>query len=163
MKTLIKPYGLKSYGALFIENGKNFFQLLHKSSNRKNTSLSTDKHKTAHKIVEKHIMIWNERSFEKRNMVIPELYTDDFLFTDPNFSIVGRDMLNKHIANFQQEIPQGSFYLENNSIFIENGIISFRWQLRDLNARILFSGLDAITMKGKLIESLDVYLDSHSY
>lgn len=159
MKTLIRPYGQKNYGALFFENGRNFFQLINKPINKSKSALYKYCLAMANDLVNKHVNVWNEPDADKRNMLIAELYTADFLFTDPNFSIIGHDMLGRHIENFQKEMPQSFFFIEDKSIIIENDIVSFRWQLRDFSSQILFSGLDAISVKNGLIDSLDVYLD----
>lgn len=94
-------------------------------------------------LIDTYFEVWNESDFDKRRILLREIWFKHGEYIDPRADLKGVDELAVHIDKIQNGRP-GSKIVRTSKIEVHHQIGRFKWQLLNADKMSLLEGLDIV-------------------
>ncbi|QEM11735.1 VOC family protein [Mucilaginibacter rubeus] len=110
------------------------------------------------KIVEQHLVLWNERDESKRKIIMEQIYAPDMEMVDRHFVAVGHKAISGFVAGLQEKFPD-SFFSHAAPVNVHHNIARMFWQLSNESKTNSGSGMDMFVIENGKVQKLYVFVD----
>jgi hypothetical protein len=106
-------------------------------------------------LTRKYIEIWNERDAGRRRATIDAIFTEDGVYSDPDWAAVeGRDAIDLMIGQAQEKLGDLTFSL-GEVINEHHDLMLFTWHLGQPGESPVATGYDVVRFEKGLIRRVD--------
>ncbi|MCC8411189.1 VOC family protein [Mucilaginibacter sp. UR6-1] len=109
-------------------------------------------------LVQKHLLIWNEKSDSKRKVLLTTAYAADIEMIDRHFVANGYADVERFVKGLQQKDPTYQFKLRK-PVDIHHNIARLYWQFGSASKPNVVTGMDMFVIQHGKIKKLYVFVD----
>jgi hypothetical protein len=114
--------------------------------------------RTAAKLAEDYIALWNETDAARRRALLAATWTPDAMYLDPLMKGAGQGEIDALIAGVQQRFPTFRFTLLG-AADGHSDVVRFSWALGPQDGDAIVKGTDFVRRDGDKIAAITGFLD----
>lgn len=103
--------------------------------------------------------VFGERSRERRQAAIAEIYAEDAVLHEPHASATGHEAINDAVEALLASLPKEFVFTAMGPVVGHHGLARLRWASGPANGPVAVTGMDVAHVAAGRIQSLHVFLD----